>query len=268
MRLVVAAAFCAVTITPLVAQPAPTGAQSCFLLFETGVGEVRRNPSTSCSTRVSPQSTFKIPHALAAVDAAVIADASSVIKYDAHPVDFPAWQKDHTLETAMRFSVVWYFQEIARRLGVERERAYLDKFDYGNRDSSSGLTTFWLGGSLKISPEEELAFVRKLYANQLAVTARAADIIRQVLIQPNGMIVNATGEHPFAQPWPNDAVVSAKTGAGPTGDGRAVRWLVGRVTRGAREWFFVSNVVSRNDLPAMAAVEQAERALVDARVLR
>src|ERR1019366_1328665 len=36
---------------------------SCFLLYEMGVGEVRRSPAEGCSTRVTPASTFKIPHA-------------------------------------------------------------------------------------------------------------------------------------------------------------------------------------------------------------
>lgn len=241
--------------------------QSCFLLYQVGAGEVRRNPSTSCSVRVSPQSTFKIPDALAALDAKVI-DETTLVKYDGHAVDFPAWGRDHTLATAMRYSVVWFFQEIARRLGVDRERRYLESFDYGNRDSSSGLTTFWLGGSLAISAEEQLAFLRKLYANQLSIAPGAAAAVRRILIQPKGSIVNAAGEHPFAQPWPADAVVSAKTGAGPTGDRRAVRWLVGHVGRGRREWLFVSNVISDDDPPPLVAVEQAERALVDARVLR
>ena len=242
--------------------------QSCFLLYQVGAGEVVRNPSTSCSVRVAPQSTFKIPHALAALDAHVLADASATIKYDGHAVDFDAWGRDHSLATAMRYSVVWFFQEIAKRLGVDRERKYLEAFDYGNHDSSSGLTTFWLGGSLAISPEEQLRFLQKLYANQLRVSARAADTVRRILIQPKGVVVNATGEHPFAQPWPADAEVSAKTGAGPTAARGTVRWLVGHIRRGTREWLFVSNVVSDGDVPAMAAVEQAERGLVAARVLR
>jgi beta-lactamase class D len=242
--------------------------QSCFLLYQIGAGEIARNPSTSCGVRVSPQSTFKIPHALAALDANVLPDESAVTKYDGRPVDFEAWRRDHSLTTAMRFSVVWFFQEIAKKLGDDRERKYLEGFDYGNHDSSSGLTTFWLGGSLAISPDEQLRFLQRLYANQLPVSTRAADAVRRILIQPKGVVVNATGEHPFAQPWPADAVVSAKTGAGPTASKGTVRWLVGHVRRGSREWLFVSNVVSDGDVPAMAAVEQAERGLVDARVLR
>lgn len=250
------------------AQGSAGGRGSCFLLYEMGVGQIRANPSTSCATRVSPQSTFKIPHALAAVDAGVIQDAGTLLKYDGRAVDQEIWRRDHTLATAMRYSVVWYFQEIAKRLGADRERAYLDALEYGNRDASSGLTTFWLGGSLAISPDEQQGFLLKLYAGRLPVKPRSLDIVRRLLIQPNGRVTNALGEHPFAQPWPKDAVVSAKTGAGSTGDGRAVRWLVGHVRRGPRSWIFVSNVVSDADLPALAAVQQAERALVDEGILR
>src|SRR5581483_9500674 len=139
---------------------------ACFRLYEVGRGLIRQHPSSSCGERVSPQSTFKIPHAVAALDARIVS-ADEVMPYDGHPVDFAAWQHEHTLATALRYSVVWYFQELARRLGPDREREYLNRFEYGNRDASGGLTTFWLGGTLAISPEEQEAFLLKLYAGRL-----------------------------------------------------------------------------------------------------
>ena len=241
---------------------------SCFLLHEVGVGEVRREPSTTCGVRVSPQSTFKIPHALAALDSGVIQDVDAMVKYDGRPADQPLWRRDHSLATAMRYSVVWFFQDIASRLGDARERDYLNRFDYGNRDTSGGLTTFWLGRSLAISPEEQLQFLGKLFGNQLNVKPAAVATVKRILVQPSGAVVNATGEHAFARPWPSGTVVSAKTGAGPTADGNTVRWLVGHVQRGSRSWIFVSNVIGDSNLPAMAAVEQAEGALIAAHVLR
>ena len=129
--------------------------KSCFLLYEIGVGEIRRAPSAACRTRVSPQSTFKIPHALAALDAGVLADADTSFAYDGSAQPYEAWRRDQTLASAMRFSVVWYFQRVAEKLGEVREREYVRRFEYGNADSSSGLTSFWLGGSLTISPEEQ-----------------------------------------------------------------------------------------------------------------
>lgn len=240
---------------------------SCFLLVEIGVGETRRNPSTTCAVRVSPQSTFKIPHALAALDAGVVS-ADEILRYDGHPVDFESWRADHSLATAMRFSVLWYFQDIAKRLGAVRERAYLDRLSYGNRDSSSGLTTFWLGGSLAISPDEQVRFLQDLFASRLRIDQRAMQTVRGVLLQRRGVVSNALGDHPFAAPWPDDLALSAKTGSGPTGDGGVVRWLVGHVRRGTRSWAFASNVVGGSDTPALAAVDQAEKALVAEHVIR
>ena len=78
-----------------IAASTPNG--SCFLLHEVGVGEVRREPSASCRMRVSPQSTFKIPHALAALDAGVVTGADSQFAYDGSPQPFDAWRRDHTL---------------------------------------------------------------------------------------------------------------------------------------------------------------------------
>jgi beta-lactamase class D len=261
--------------------PAAVAQGSCFLLYEIGVGQQRRSPSGSCASRISPQSTFKIPHALAALDAGVITEAET-IPYDGHPVDFAAWGRPHTLLTAMRFSVVWVFQEIAKRLGVARERAYLERFNYGNQDASSGLTTFWLGGSLAISPDEQQDFVLRMYGGSttaatgasrtigaaLAVKPSALEIVKRILIQPSGRVVNARGEQAFAAPWPQDAVVSAKTGSGRTREGGQVRWLVGHVRRGSRAWVFVSNVVGGADTPVDGAVRLAERGLIEERVLR
>ena len=233
---------------------------SCFLLHEVGVGEVRREPSVVCRTGVSPQSTFKIPHALAALDAGVIGPDSAFV-YDGSPQAFDAWRRDHTLQSAMRFSVVWWFQRVAEKLGAEREREYLRRLGYGNADPSSGLTTFWLGGSLVISPEEQLQFILRFFANDLPVSQNAMSIVRAVLVQPYGLVVNAAGEHTFGGTWPRDTTLRAKTGSGRDKTGRQVRWLVGQVTRARRSWVFVSCVIGGDDTPPLAAVDLAAQSL-------
>jgi beta-lactamase class D len=234
--------------------------ESCFLLYQTGVGEVVRSPSAACRTRVTPASTFKIPHALAALDAGVVAGADASFAYDGAPADSPLWQRDHTLASAMRYSVVWYFQRLASLLGRAREQDYLARFHYGNEDASSGLTSFWLGGSLLVSPEEQERFLVALYAGELPVSEEAQRVVRRILIQPRGVVTNATGDHPFLGPWPPGTVVSAKTGMGP-----GVRWLVGRVQRETKSWVFVSAVLGESS--ALAAVELASRELRAAHVL-
>ena len=270
MRVVVFALVLGWLAAPVVSErPRVEGpARSCFLLYENGKGDVRRRPAELCTTRLLPASTFKIPHALAALDAGVVSGADELIKYDGAPTTMAAWRHDHTLQTAMRDSVVWYFQQLARRLGMERERAYLRKFDYGNADPSSGLTTFWLGGSLQIAPEEQLLFMRRLYRDELPASPSAMRTVRQLIVQPEGVVVNATGRHPFAAPWPPGTTVSAKTGSGTDRGGQSVRWLVGHVARAGRSWIFVSCVAGGDDTPALAAVDQAAMALREEGVFR
>jgi beta-lactamase class D len=235
--------------------------RSCFLLYELGVGEVRGSPADGCSTRVTPASTFKIPHALAALDSGILTGPNVTFAYDGSP-DMPEpWRREHSLATAMRYSVVWYFQRLATKLGPDRERAYVAKFDYGNQDSSSGLTTFWLDGSMRISPDEQERFLVRLYEDALPVSKEAMRAVRELLVQPAGVVVNAMGEHPFDAPWSEGTVVSAKTGSADD-----VRWLVGHVERQKRSWVFVS-CVTGTGLDPLAAVDLAARSLRAERVL-
>jgi beta-lactamase class D len=225
---------------------------SCFILEETGGREIARKGEL-CATRFSPASTFKIAHALAALDAGVVSGPESQFAYDGSPQPFKSWRRDQTLASAIRDSVVWVFQRIAQSLGPEREQAYLRKLSFGNADPSSGLTTFWLSGSLAISPDEQREFLEKLYRDELLVKRAAMDAVRKMLVQPKDAVVNASGEHPFPA---HGAVVSAKTGSA-----RGVRWLVGHLRRDGRAWIFVSCVSGADDLDPDAAIDLAARNL-------
>lgn len=240
---------------------------SCFLLQEIGQSEVERSPGEACDLRVTPASTYKIPHALAALDAGVLRDENEVIAYDGRDVPFEIWERDHTLASAIRYSVVWFFQRIAERLGMDREREYLRRFDFGNADPTSGLTSFWIGGSLQVSPEEQLKLLTRLYHNELPVSDRAMSIVRRILIQPPNVIASPLGDQPFDAPWPDGTTLAAKTGRARDRSGKEVRWLVGHVERGGREWLFVSTVVGGSDLAPSAAVDLAARSLRHAGVL-
>lgn len=249
------------------ASPSAAGTESCFLLYELGVGEVRRSPAEACRTRITPASTFKVPHALAALDAGVVSGPDERFAWDGTGDWPPSSRRDHTLASALRNSVVWYFQRIAERLGPERERAYLQKLSFGNMDGSSGLTTFWLGGSLQITPEEQQAFWVRLYENRLPVAPAAVAAVKRMLIQPSGVVVNAAGEQRLAEPWPPSVVVSAKTGSATDRSGRGVRWLNGHIESHGRSFVFVSCVIGSKDLDANAAIELTAGALRSSKVL-
>lgn len=246
---------------------AQTPQRSCFLLTELGGGQVVRRPVDACQIHVTPASTFKVPHAIAALDAGAVTGPDEVMRFPGGD-EWPASsRRDHTLASAMRHSVLWYFQAIAERLGMEREKAYVRKFRYGDMDVSGELTRFWIGGSLQITPLEQQEFWLQLYRNQLPVSARAVDQVKAMLVQPNGRIVNAAGEQPFGGRWPETTIVSAKTGSATDRSGQGVRWLAGHVKTRNRSFVFVSCVIGPRDVAANAAIDLAARSLRTAGVL-
>jgi beta-lactamase class D len=186
--------------SPTSSQPAPTttavpasevrpelekdfqGFKGAFVLYDLkGNRYVRYNPER-CAERFIPASTFKIMNSLIGLETGVIPDADYVIQWDGTPYDIPAWNQDHTLQTAIQNSVVWYYQELARRVGEKRMQQYVDAADYGNRDISGKIDTFWLEGGLRISAEEQVEFLKRLYKGELPFSQRSMNIVKEILV--------------------------------------------------------------------------------------
>ncbi|MGO9674745.1 MAG: class D beta-lactamase [Methylocella sp.] len=226
-----AALFC-VLAGPVLAAPV------CTLLVEAESGEVLERQGAQCETRNSPASSFKIALALMGYDAGILRDAHA----PAWPYkpEYEAWMESWktTIDPAswLLYSVVWYSREITRQLGSERFQRYVDSLDYGNRDLSgdpgenNGLANAWLSSSLKISPLEQTAFLRRLLNRQLPVSKEAMDRTEAILPQ-----------FPLADGW----TAYGKTGTGfqPGPDGapdryRQFGWFVGWAQKGARRVVF------------------------------
>ena len=136
----------------------------------------------SLNTRYSPCSTFKIPHALFALDSGVVSKENSFQKWNGTDYRIESWNKDQTLSSAIKNSVVWYFVNTADKIGRQPMQAYLDKIDYGNRNMSDE-GAFWLNASLEVSVLEQLDLLVKLYNNQLPFSDEDQDYVKSLLIQ-------------------------------------------------------------------------------------
>lgn len=185
-----------------------------------------------------PASTFKIPHTLIAIDAGVLDGLGEIIPYD--PARDPAqawwpeaWARDHTVGSALEHSVVWFYQEVARRVGIERERAYLHALAFGNEQVGDDVQTFWLDGPLAISAEEQARFLKRLWATDLPVAPEAQAATRQ--------LVSILRDEP-------DARIRGKTGTARLPDGSR-NWLVGTVETERGTAFFALWVEAEAWLP-------------------
>ena len=129
-----------------------------------------------------PASTFKIPNSVIALETGVVTDPDKdIFKWDGVTRSIEAWNKDHTLRSAIAVSAVPVYQEIARRIGVERMQKYVDLFDYGNRDIGGGIDQFWLTGNLRIDPVQQIDFVDRLRRGVLPVSKRSQELTRDIL---------------------------------------------------------------------------------------
>ena len=128
-----------------------------------------------------PASTFKVPNALIGLEVGSIRDEHEVFKWDGKAKPRHSWEQDHTLDTGMKESVVWMFQEVARRTGKARMKEWIERFGYGNKDIGGGIDLFWLQGQMRISAYEQVEFLRKLEEGRLPVSARSRRLVRDAL---------------------------------------------------------------------------------------
>lgn len=190
-----------------------------------------------CKTRRAPNSTFKLPLALMGFESGILKDAHNPAwaykpEYDAdmekdrHKTDPVRWEKE---------SVVWFSQKLTRELGTKKFKSYVDAFNYGNKDISgdagknNGLTHSWLSSSLKISPVEQVGFIRTVLNRSLPLSDKTYDSFMTVAPE-------------FAA---GDWVVHGKTGSGfernPDGSLNRIRqrgWFVGWAERDSRKIVF------------------------------
>lgn len=205
------------------------GYPGAFVIYDLKADRyIRYNPGR-CAERFLPASTFKILNSLVGLETGVIADENFVIAWDGTDTNVSAWNQDHTLRTAIRNSVVWYYQELARRVGAEQMRVWVEAADYGNADISGNLDSFWLDGALRISPDEQVKFLKRLYLNELPFSQRSMDIVKDILVLEESDTYKLSG----------------KTGS-------AIRvevyqgWFVGVLETNADMYFFAANFESSN----------------------
>ena len=202
------------------------GYNAAFVLYDyNNQTFIKHNPER-CAERFLPASTFKIPNSLIGLETGIIKDADFVIPWDSVKTWNENWNRDHTLRSAIKFSVVPWYRELARRIGREKSQKYLDLFDYGNKTIGDMQDYYWLDNSLKISADEQITFLKKFYENKLSVSRRSIDIVKEIII------VDSTHSY----------ILRAKTGGGKKEDSNYIGWYIGYLESNNNIYFFALNI--------------------------
>lgn len=203
--------------------------EGCFGLMDNGTGRFTvHNLTRYRDSSYSPASTFKIVNSLIGLQTGKISNDSMVIKWDGVTRWNPDWNKDLTMYEAFRVSSVPYYQEVARRIGKDTMQRWLDSLAYGTRRIKGAVDSFWLDNSLKITPDEQVGLVKKLYFNQLPFFKSYQEMVKRAMLRED----NANYR------------LGYKTGLGRTEKGNPLGWVVGWVEENRHPYFFVLNVES------------------------
>ncbi len=133
-----------------------------------------------------PASTFKILNSLLALEMKVINSTDEVIKWDGEDKKLfgktvPAWNHDTDLRSAYANSTIWFYVELAKRIGRPRYHRFLKKIGYGNGDLSEKGTDFWNYGQFGISPVNQIDFLVNLYENKLPFSQKTMDTVKTIM---------------------------------------------------------------------------------------
>ncbi|QDR83415.1 penicillin-binding transpeptidase domain-containing protein [Sporomusa termitida] len=229
------------------------GITGTFIMYDEAQDQYTVFNEPQSTIRLSPCSTFKIYNSLIGLETGVldIEDVYTLFPWNGKKYSFPAWNRDQTLAAATRDSVVWYFQELASRIGDKRMQDYLDTIEYGNRDISGGLTTFWLRSSLQISAREQVELLRRLYAGTLPFSPDNIEVVkRNITVSEN-----------------NGIRLLGKTGSGLEDGEQKLGWFVGCVEKPGNRYFFAVNIQAPDGATGGKAREISKAILKDLGIL-
>ncbi len=225
------------------------GYDTAFVLHNRSSGETISVDTVRAAQRLAPCSTFKIYNTLIGLELGLIKSPDEPwYTWDGVRRSYDAWNRDLTLREAFRVSAVPAYQILARQIGPERMKTYMERIGYGSGDISSGIDVFWLPQpgreSIVISTDEQVELLNKLLDGKLPFSEQNVAVLRDV------MRVAETEK----------GVFYGKTGSGTSAAGE-LGWFVGFVESGGKEYVFACNITGGENPSGAVAREIVESML-------
>lgn len=173
-----------------------------------------------------PASTYKITNSIIALETGVVQSDSTLFKWTGEERRLKIWEQDMIFKDAFHYSCVPCYQEVARKIGVNRMNKYLDKFDYGKmKVDSTNIDLFWLEGESQINQYQQIEFLKRFYNSELPISQRTETIMKRMIVIEEDETYKLSG----------------KTGWSIR-DGNNNGWFVGFVEIKENTYFFATNV--------------------------
>lgn len=216
-----------------------------FVLYDQSADRWNIYNMDHASTRVSPNSTYKIYDALLGLESGIITPEHSTFTWNGEPYPFNSWEADQDLTSAIHNSVNWYFQAIDSQAGFEAVRTFLQTINYGNQNTGTNLNLYWTDFSLKISPIEQVELLQDFYQNNFHFDSKNIQAVKKALL----LSTTSSGS------------LYGKTGTGRVNGKDVNGWFIGYIETANNTYYFATNIQSSSDATGSQATEITESVL-------
>ena len=224
---------------------AAQGVTGTFVMLDPATDTLHVANAARAKQRFVPASTFKIANSLIALDTGAVRSIDEVLPYGGKPQRFKHWERDMNLRDAIVASNVPIYQEVARRVGLDRMREAVKKLGYGNTEIGDVVDRFWLDGPLAISAVEQVELLERLTSGRLPVKEEAIRGVKEITQ------LDKTDTY----------AVHGKTGWYWPEKGQQIGWWVGWVERDGKTYPFALNIDINTDADAAKRIPLARELL-------
>ena len=218
-----------------------------FVLYNQSADKWNIYNIDNASTRIPPNSTYKIYDALLGLESGIITPEHSTFTWNGEPCPFESWESDQDLTSAMHNSVNWYFQAIDSQAGFQSVKTFLQTINYGNQNTGTNLNLYWTDFSLKISPIEQVELLQNFYQNNFHFDRKNIQAVK------NALLLSTT----------SSGSLYGKTGTGRVNGKDVNGWFVGYIESDNNTYYFATNIQAPSNATGSQATEITEAILSD-----
>lgn len=157
------------------------GVAGTFAIFNNQRGVVTVYNMKMDTLRMSPGSIFKMAETLIGVESSRLTNERSKI------VSSDSSLASVTLKTAFDEDNTAYFEALAKNIGLDTMRFWIDSLRYGNMEVPQ-IESFWQNGELRISSDEQLGLVTRLYFDKLPFQKYAQQVLRDLMLKEDNTL--------------------------------------------------------------------------------
>ncbi len=143
--------------------------------------------TNTCLDEVNGASIIKVPMSLIIIETSN-SENNYLVKWDGGRQPYNFWEQDHDLETALRYSVSWYYDKIFSNDMTVKLSELLHNNGYSGIAKNSIFETI---SENKISPYDQTVFLSKIYANEFSRKPDSLEKLKKIMYRKkiNGYII-------------------------------------------------------------------------------